>query len=684
MLGRRMDLRLAAFLLMAGLLPSLGQSAPAPAAPPTAISADLFKGPALPFGFKYGGKDSRDFLGTWQSTDSAAPATDGTIHTYVYTDPATHLKVTCAVRTFDKFDAVDWVLTFSNEGTSDTPILENIQPLQWTVACDSPGATVHTTRGSTAGVDDFAAVDMDLQPNQSQRLGVGSGRSSDGGWPFFNLQTGDHGLYGAIGWTGDWQANFNRAQDGKSIAMSAGMLATHLLLHPGETIRSPRILLMNWKGGDVAAAQGVWRQLMIDEYSAKDTDGKIPPMPISWDTWGTEFGATKLKVIQGMAAEKIPADLYWIDAGWYPPITLPPGAGYNVGSDWAGHRGNWVLSPNLYPDSMKPLGEALKAAGIGFLVWFEAETASPDAPWVKDHPDWYLTVAGHDPNDAGWPHFLNLGNPAAAAAITSTVSQFITDNELTWYRQDYNFAPAPYWAAADKPDRVGMNEIKSIMGLYKYWDDLRAQHPGLRIDNCASGGRRLDIETASRSVSLWRSDNAGDPIGEQFHTAAMNPWYPMNAGVWITVKGGSPIGSTQQLYEQRSGYSSGMTVCIDQDPAPWIKAAFEEFDEVRPYYMGDFYPLLPPSTDGSVWAAWQCQKLDKSSGVVVVLRRPGSPYSAMQLALKAIDPNANYAVEIRLTRDKGQPVTMKGADLQHLAVAINDKPGSALVFYTKQ
>ena len=676
-----MDLRFAAFLLMAGLLPTLGQS---PAAPPTVISADVFKGPALPFAFKYGGKDSKDFLGTWQATDSTASAPDGNVHVYIYTDPSTHLKVTCAVRTFDKFDAVDWVLTFSNEGAADTPIIENIEPLQWTVGCDSPGATVHTTRGSTAGVDDFAPVDMDLQPNQAQHLGVGSGRSSDGGWPFFNLQTGDHGLYGAIGWTGNWQATFNRAQDGKSITLTAGMPATHLMLHPGETIRSPRILLMNWKGGDVAAAQNLWRQLMINEYSPKDASGNNPPMPISWDTWGTEFASVKLKVIQGMAEQKIPADLYWIDAGWYEPITLPPGAGYNVGSEWANHRGDWILSKNLYPDSMKPLGEALKAAGIDFLVWFEAETANPDSKNLAAHPDWYLLQPGL-PMTGGAVANLNLGNPDALKWITDTVSNFITDNELTWYRQDYNFAPAPYWAAADKPDRVGMTEIQAITGLYAYWDALRAQHPGLRIDNCASGGRRLDIETASRSVSLWRSDNAGDPMGEQFHTAALNPWYPMNAGVWWTVKGqSSPIGSAKQLYEQRSGYSSGMTVCIDQDPAPWIKAAFEEFDEVRPYYMGDFYPLLLPSTDPSVWAAWQCQKLDRSSGVAVVLRRAGSPYATIQLSFQAIDPNASYSVEIRTSLDKAQPTTMKGSELRHLTVTVNDKPGSALVFYSKQ
>jgi hypothetical protein len=38
------------------------------------------------------------------------------------------------------------------------------------------------------------------------------------------------------------------------------------------------------------------------------------------------------------------------------------------------------------------------------------------------------------------------------------------------------------------------------------WDELRQRHPKLTIDNCASGGRRIDLETCSRSYPLWRSD----------------------------------------------------------------------------------------------------------------------------------------------------------------------------------
>ena len=44
------------------------------------------------------------------------------------------------------------------------------------------------------------------------------------------------------------------------------------------------------------------------------------------------------------------------------------------------------------------------------------------------------------------------------------------------------------------------------------WDAIRASHPGLIIDDCSSGGRRIDLETLSRSVPLWRSDNAGDAV----------------------------------------------------------------------------------------------------------------------------------------------------------------------------
>ena len=75
-----------------------------------------------------------------------------------------------------------------------------------------------------------------------------------------------------------------------------------------------------------------------------------------------------------------------------------------------------------------------------------------------------------------------------------------------YYRQDFNMQPDIYWAANDEPGRTGMKEIRHIEGLYYFWDYLLSRFPNLLIDNCASGGRRIDWETIGRSAPLWRSD----------------------------------------------------------------------------------------------------------------------------------------------------------------------------------
>ena len=111
--------------------------------------------------------------------------------------------------------------------------------------------------------------------------------------------------------------------------------------------------------------------------------------------------------------------------------------------------------------------------------------------------------------------------------LTDHISNFIQTEGVTIYRQDFNFDPAPYWKAMDAPDRVGIAEMKHIEGLYAFWDALLARNPGLLIDNCASGGRRIDLETIGRSIPLWRTDyQYFEPNGYQCHTYGLHLFLP--------------------------------------------------------------------------------------------------------------------------------------------------------------
>ncbi len=663
---------------------------------PGLTSPDLWQPAHVPFSFKYDGKNSSQLLTAWQTSQKAVAGTDGQVHRYTYTDPATHLKVTAEVRLYPDFpDVIDWVVYFRNDGTSDTPILENILTLDWTIPASAGDCLIRHAKGSNAQADDFEPLKENLSPGDDDHLESNRGRSSSGQTlPFFNLQTGDHGLIGAIGWTGNWKADFSYAHDGKTIVMASGMKATHLLLHPGEEIRTPRIVLMRWTGGNWHDSQNNWRRLLFAHYTPHD-NGQAMRGPVLFGSWGSEPIADKLAYIQWVHEHEIPVDVYAVDAGWY-------GASVGLENDptnpewnpWWKNRGDWFPSPRYYPHGIKPLGDALKADGIGFSLWIEPEATMSGRKIIRDHPDWFIhqePPAHHD----SW--YANLGNPAARKGITDMVSNFITDFGMTWYRQDSNEAPEPFWKTNDTPDRIGMTEIGHIEGLYKMWDDLLASHPGLHIDNCASGGRRLDIEMMSRSFSIWRTDYGfADTLAEQGQTQALAYWVPENEGFgtysladnpWTKP---GPYSTPKNLYLMRLGYDAGYGVGpgaagVNNDAwVAWIKQAIGEYREVQPYFYGDFYPLLPYSLSDTAWTAWQWNRPEEKDGLVMVLRRPKSPFTAMELGLRHLNPNAMYEVELRTSYDKAPMKEMKGSDLAHLQIHLADAPSSTLVFYRQK
>jgi alpha-galactosidase len=683
------------------LLSFIGLTHTAMAQMPDLTSPDLWKAANAPFSFTYAGKDSSQLLPGWQPSDENATVTglagnaDHAVHRYIYTDPDTKLTVTAEVRTFPDFPGtVDWVLYFKNGGAVDTPIIENIQALKWAMPAVPGDCTVRHALGSSANADDFKPLEEHLGPGGDDNLGSANGRSSDGPTlPFFNVQTGDHGVIGAIGWTGNWKAGIHNAHDGKSIALNAGMRETHLVLHPGEEIRSPRIVLQAWTGGDWGKSQNIWRRLILAHYTPHDNGQPLVGPVLVAQGWGGEEIKYKLPYIQWLHDNKIPVDVFGIDAGWYGTADETKDAGPNT-NEWWQNRGDWFPSPFLYPQGVKELGAACKAAGLGFICWFEPETCMPGKKIAIDHPDWFLH-SNHPVNPGVM--LANYSNPAALRGITDMVSGFITDFGVTWYRQDFNIPPEEYWALNDKPDRVGMTEIGYITGMYKMWDELLAKHPGLHIDNCASGGRRIDLETMSRSFIIWRTDHGTDDhIAEQAMTTGLSPWVPGTTGFEQTYTGSKPwtapgpYNTAEHVYLMRVGYQAGFGIVpgaagVD-NPAwvAWIKQAIGEYKEVQPYFYGDFYSLVPYSLDDGVWTAWQWDRPEKKDGVVIVLRRPGSPFSAAELDLHNVDPAASYEVEIRDTYDKAPVKKMKGSDLAKLPIQLPQVSSSTLVFYRQK
>ena len=141
-----------------------------------------------------------------------------------------------------------------------------------------------------------------------------------------------------------------------------------------------------------------------------------------------------------------------------------------------------------------------------FLVWVEPCRAIHGRPITLEHPEYFLTGNADGKIRDGQTLLLDLGKPEALQWAIDVVAGLVEDYDIDWYEEDFNIEPNPYLETAAEPDRWGMNEMRFIEGHFAFWDALREEFPHLAILNCASGGRRIDLESISRGQPLWRSD----------------------------------------------------------------------------------------------------------------------------------------------------------------------------------
>jgi alpha-galactosidase len=643
-------------------------------------------GDRLPFSFLYGGRAATELVSGWEVSRKSKRASDVTARELTWRDPETGLECVLELRHFAKFPAVEWVMRFRNTGKQDTPLLEDIRPLDMEWAPDKDRnwhqdeTLLRRSCGSMHKATDFRYQVDPLPAGTTIAMAAGGGRSSNDWLPFFNLQSGQTGVMIGIGWSGQWAAEFARPTDDK-IRIRAGQEVTRLTLYPGEEIRTPRVLLLVWNG-EPMAGHNLLRRIILKHHTPRP-NGKTLQGPLTVAHWGGMKTSEHLKRIAAYRKQKLGYEYYWIDAGWYGPADSYSPDEF-VG-DWAKHVGNWSINPAAHPDGLRPISDAAEGAGMKFLLWFEPERAVCGTPLTEEHAEWFLGE-----RQPGANLLFNLGLPEARKWLTEYLTTFMKEQGIQLYRQDFNFDPLPYWRAADAPDRQGMTEIRHVEGLYEFWDAILASQPGMIIDNCASGGRRIDLETISRSIPLWRSDwQCGwehEPTPGQTHTMGLSYWVPLSG---TGVLGGCRrAGDT---YNFRSSLSAALQFPIfpyesfpvqDDYPWDWHRRMLDDFRRARPLFYGDYYPLTPCTPAFDAWAVFQMHRPDLGEGCVLAFRRRHSLFLTGDFPLRGLAADGDYELQDADTglkwRAKGRELTEKG-----LRVTIETAPASRLLFYKR-
>ncbi len=566
------------------------------------------------------------------------------------------LTVTLEATEYKEFNAVHWLLNFENPGTQNSGILSDIwdcdvsfpfpyKPIQrpgYLFAEDAQAVVVmqgmiegnYYTIDDAVSATEYSTKDVYFPHwRRTVQFSNINSRSSEGTLPFFELKSEGRGAIAAIGWTGGWKAEVQSTDT--TLDFRSGLQNARFYLKPGEKLRTTSILIMEYTKGEDASNK--FRRLLREHFSHRACTPATRDGLLAFEQWGGLPSEMMKSRINDLKAHGIRFEDLWIDAGWFGQCTKcdDPFSG-----DWWRFTGEWCVNRRIHPQGLEDVRDTAAEAGMKPMIWIEPERTFSNLPVPQKHPDWFLKLKNvTDDSPCNW--ILNYGNENALNYALTTIAELIRTLNMGCYRQDFNIGLTNFFEDNDEPDRRGITEIKHICGMYRLWDTLLEMFPGLIIDNCSGGGRRIDLETLKRAIPFFRSDyqcafNATAEV-MQTHNAGAMRYFPF-------------IGCTTKvcdLYTLRSSYASSFGVAcynavfqsMTEEDFVVLRRAVDDYRRIRHYLSLDFYNHGSAVFDFTSWAIWQYHDFSSGSGVVIAFRRAQSPFATADITLKGNVPS---------------------------------------------
>jgi alpha-galactosidase len=299
-----------------------------------------------------------------------------------------------------------------------------------------------------------------------------------------------------LAWAGSWQMEFYRRDD--TAALSGG-LADRELGHwmktvlPGERFTSPTAYVACCEGDvDVLCDR---LRAPLEKAALAIAPEVERDMPVMFNEWCTTWGDPSAKRMAAIA-ERLrgtPVKYLIMDAGWYKP---------DISKPWGLSHGDWVPNTDLFPNGLQAVADHIRTCGMIPGIWFEYETAGRDSKVWNEHPEWFLTQDGVPVTD-GARRFLDLNNPEVVRYLNGCMTELLRRMEFGYLKVDYN---STLGIGCDHPDSLGEGIRQQIEATYRFLKELHATLPELVIENCASGGNRLEPSMMALNMLASSSD----------------------------------------------------------------------------------------------------------------------------------------------------------------------------------
>lgn len=225
------------------------------------------------------------------------------------------------------------------------------------------------------------------------------------------------------------------------------------------------------------------------------------PRPVHYNGWEAIYfrhDPAELAQIAERAAA-LGAERFVLDDGWF-----------GRRDDDTSSLGDWVIDPRKHPQGFRPLIDKVRSLNMRFGLWFEPEMVNENSDLYRAHPDWVLGPA--DQIRGRNQLHLDLARQDVRDYLFDRIGAILGGWDIDYVKWDHNRLP-PFPDAAQ------------TRGVYDLLDRLRAAHPAVEFESCASGGGRIDAGILTRCARVWLSDSndALERLRIQHHAAMLLP-----------------------------------------------------------------------------------------------------------------------------------------------------------------
>lgn len=336
--------------------------------------------------------------------------------------------------------------------------------------------------------------DLQLEPAwdphavRCERFGQAGSMPVNRFFPFAAIEDRkNHVFWGAqIAHPASWQMEVYRKDNG--LALSGGLADRELghwmkNVEPGKNFTTPEAIVStaHTDSFDIFTGRLTTAGLVEGFLKAPESEQDLPIVFNEYcTTWGNPSHENICEIVDAIKGKGF--KYFVIDCGWYKENGIP----------WDIGMGDYEVSKELFPGGMEKTVQVIKDAGMVPGIWFEIENvgSASRAYHLTEH----LLHKDHAVLTTYFRRFWDMQDTWVDEYLTDKVIGTLKKYGFGYMKIDYNETIGIGCDGAESP---GEGLRKNMEASVSFIEKIKEEVPGIVLENCASGGHRLEPKLMS-------------------------------------------------------------------------------------------------------------------------------------------------------------------------------------------